>query len=214
MIIRGDTNIIKIYDYSYLINLDDYDLDDSKEIERLKENVAAYLDSGEAEALSLNEDLTGINPEGIEIEIENKIFTAEDIDYINKDIDKIINENFKTGDIILLLKTNGDGYFEYEKNPDINEIKIGYSACDIKKPDNEIYNKFCDLLLPNNVEMNGEKQDVVASNFYPKSEMTAELYTIMNDNGKYLDKITEIDVMHFGWDLLEDIIQIDYDKSI
>jgi hypothetical protein len=129
MIIRGDTNIIKIYDYSYLINLDDYDLDDSKEIERLKENVAAYLDSGEAEALSLNEDLTGINPEGIEIEIENKIFTAEDIDYINKDIDKIINENFKTGDIILLLKTNGDGYFEYEKNPDINEIKIGYSAC-------------------------------------------------------------------------------------
>jgi hypothetical protein len=214
MIIRGDTNIIKIYDYSYLINLDDYDLDDSKEIERLKENVAAYLDSGEAEALSLNEDLTGINPEGIEIEIENKIFTAEDIDYINKDIDKIINENFKTGDIILLLKTNGDGYFEYEKNPDINEIKIGYSACDIKKPDNEFYNKFCDLLLPNDVEINGQKQDVIASNFYPKAEMMAELYTIMNDNGKYLDKITEIDVMHFGWDLLEDIIQIDYDKSI
>jgi hypothetical protein len=215
MIIRGNTNIIKIYDYSYLINLNEYDLADSKEIERLNDAVASFLDSGEAEALTLNEELIGINPDGLEIEIEDNRYTTEDIEYINKNINDIINENFKIGDIVLLFRANGEGFFEYEQNPKIDELKIGYTACDIEMPDNDFYNNFCDLILPKTVEINGEKTEVIANNFYPKSEMIAGLYVVKEEEGvKFLDKVTEIDVMHVGWDLLEDIIQVDYDKSI
>lgn len=214
MVIRGDTNIIKVYDYSYLINLDEYDLSDSKEIERLNDVVVSFLDSGEAEALSLNEELIGVNPDGAEIEIEDNEYNAEDVEYINKNVNDMVNENFKTGDIVLLIRANGDGYFEYDANPKIDDLKIGYTACDVEAPDNEFYNNFCDLLLPYSVEINGQKAEVVANNFYPKSEMMAELYTVKKEDGvKFLDKISEIDIMHFGWDLFEDIIQIDYDES-
>jgi hypothetical protein len=219
MIIRGDTNILKIYDYTYLINLDEYDLNDSKEIERLNEAVVSFLDSGEAETISLDEELIGINPDGVEIEIENNVYTAEDVEYINKNINDTINETFKVGDVILLLRAKGEGYFEYEQNPKIKELKIGYTACDIEAPENEFYNNFCDMLLPYFVKINNEKAEVIATNFYPKNEIMAELYVVKEEIGvkrgvKFLDKITEIDVMHFNWDILEDIIQIDYDKSI
>jgi hypothetical protein len=114
---------------------------------------------------------------------------------------------------VLLLRASGDGYFEYEINPKIDEVKIGYTACDIEAPDNEFYNTFCDLLLPYSVEIKGEKAEVVSNNFYPKDEMTADLYVVKEEDGvKFLDKVSEIDVMHFGWDLLEDIIQVDYDN--
>jgi hypothetical protein len=213
MVIRGESNIIKVYDYSYLINLDEYDLNDSKEIERLNEAVVSFLDSGEAESLSLNEELIGVTPDTAEIEIEESTYTAEDVEYINKNVNDIVAENFKVGDVVLLLRAKGEGYFEYEINPKIDELKIGYTACDIEMPDNEFYNNFCDLLLPYVVEINGEKAEVVANNFYPKDEMMAELYVVKEEDGvKFLDKITEIDVMHFGWDLLEDIIQVDYDN--
>jgi hypothetical protein len=211
MVIRGNTNIIKVYDYSYLINLDEYDLSDSKEIERLNDAVVSFLDSGEAEALSLNKELIGVSPDNAEIEIEENEYSAEDIEYINKNVNDIVNENFKVGDIILLIRANGDGYFEYDNNPKIDELKIGYIACDVEAPDNEFYNNFCDLLLPNCVEINGQKTEVVVNNFYPKSEIMAELYTVKEEDGvKFLDKVSEIDVMHFGWDLFEDLIQVEY----
>jgi hypothetical protein len=214
MVIRGETNIMKVYDYSYLINLDEYDLTDSKELERLNETVVSFLDAGEAEALSLNEELIGIIPDDAEIEIDENIYTAEDVEYINRYVNDIVNENFKVGDVLLFLRGNGDGYFEYDINPKIDELKIGYTACDIEAPDNEFYNNFCDLLLPYAVEINGEKAEVVANNFYPKSEMMAELYVVKEEDGvKFLDKVTEIDVMHFDWDLFEDLIQVDYDES-
>ncbi|WP_096258920.1 hypothetical protein [Lebetimonas natsushimae] len=214
MVIRGNTNIVKVYDYSYLINLNEYDLSDSKDLERLNDAVVSFLDSGEAEALSLNEELVGVNPDGTEIEIENNVYTAEEVDYDNKNVNNIINENFKVGDVVLLLRANGEGYFEYEVNPKVDELKIGYTACDMEAPDNEFYNNFCDLLLPYSVTVNGEKIEITANNFYPKSEMTAELYVVKEEEGvKFLDKVSELDVMHFGWDLFEDIIQVDYDES-
>jgi hypothetical protein len=215
MVIRGETNIIKVYDYTYLINLDEYDLSDFKEIERLNETVVSFLDAGEAESLSLNTELMGIIPDTAEIEIEDNIYTAEDIDYSNKYLNQIVDENFKVGDVVLFLRANGDGYFEYEENPAVDELQIGYTACDVDAPDNEFYNFFCDLLLPYEVEIGGKKAEVVANIFYPKDEMMAELYIVKEEDGvKFLDKITEIDVMHFGWDLFEDLIQVDYDSSI
>jgi hypothetical protein len=214
MVIRGETNIMKVYDYSYLINLDEYDLTDSREIERLNETVVSFLDAGEAEALSLNEELIGVIPDDAEIEIGDNVYSSEDVEYINRYVNDIVNQYFKLGDVLLFLRGNGEGYFEYEEKPSIDELKIGYTACDIEVPDNEFYNNFCDLLLPYFVEINGEKAEVVANNFYPKSEMTAELYVVKEEEGvKFLDKVTEIDVMHFGWDLFEDLIQVDYDES-
>jgi hypothetical protein len=214
MVIRGETNIMKVYDYSYLINLDEYDLTDSREIERLNETVVSFLDAGEAEALSLNEELIGVIPDDAEIEIGDNVYSSEDVEYINRYVNDIVNENFKVGDILLFLRGNGDGYFEYDENPSIDEVKVGYTACDIEAPDNEFYNNFCDLLLPYSMEINGQKAEVVANNFYPKSEMMAELYVVKEEDGvKFLDKVTEIDVMHFDWDLFEDLIQVDYDES-
>jgi hypothetical protein len=214
MVIRGETNIMKVYDYSYLINLDEYDLTDSREIERLNETVVSFLDAGEAEALSLNEELIGVIPDDAEIEIGDNVYSSEDVEYINRYVNDIVNKNFKVGDILLFLRGNGDGYFEYDENPSIDEVKVGYTACDIEAPDNEFYNNFCDLLLPYSMEINGQKAEVVANNFYPKSEMMAELYVVKEEDGvKFLDKVTEIDVMHFDWDLFEDLIQVDYDES-
>ncbi len=215
MVIRGETNIIKVYDLSPLIAENDYDLDNLKEIEKFQDTVASYIDSGEAEALSFETELIGTVPENTEIEIGDDTYFFEDVDYINKSVDNLISENLNEGDVVCLMQASGDGYFEYEQNPDINELRIGYTACDVDTPEEPVYDFFCDLLLPDLVEAKGQKLEITAKNFYPKDTMIAEVYIVkMKEGNKYLERICEIDVLHFGWDLFEDIIQVDYDEPI
>jgi len=214
MVIRGETNLIKVYDLTPVIDLENYDLSESSDIQRLQETIGSYIDAGEAEAVSLPTNLVGVLPDSAEIEINDNVYTFEDVEYKNKSVDELISENFNEGDVILLLQGNGDGYFEYELNPDINDVKIGYTACDIEAPDEPIYDFFCDLMLPDLVEVNGEKVDIIASNFYPKDTLVAEVYVVREDNGKYLEKVAEVDILHEHWDLFEDIIQVDYDDPI
>jgi len=214
MVIRGETNLIKVYDLTPVIDLENYDLSESSDIQRLQETIGSYIDAGEAEAVSLPTNLVGVLPDSAEIEINDNVYTFEDVEYKNKSVDELISENFNEGDVILLLQGNGDGYFEYELNPDINDVKIGYTACDIEAPDEPIYDFFCDLMLPDLVEVNGEKLDIIASNFYPKDTLVAEVYVVREDNGKYLEKVAEVDILHEHWDLFEDIIQVDYDDPI
>ena len=215
MVIRGETNIIKVYDLTPLISREDYDLDNLKEIEKFQDTVASYIDSGEAEALSFETELIGTVPENTEIEIGDDTFFFEDVEYINKSVDNLITEELNEGDVVCLMQASGDGYFEYEENPDIKELKIGYTACDIDTPEEPIYDFFCDLLLPDLVKVGDKKLEVIAKNFYPKDNIVAEVYVVRNENGKkYLERVCEIDVLHFGWDLFEDIIQVDYDEPI
>ena len=215
MIIRGDSNIIKVYDLTPLIDIESYDLSDSKDLENFQETVVSFIDSGEAEAVDLPEDLVGIVPDTAEIEINDNTYTFEDVEYINKSVDELISENFEEGDVLLLLQGNGDGYFEYEENPEIDDLKIGYTACDIDTPEEPIYDFFCDLILPKIVEIKGEKIEPIATNFYPKDTIIGEVYIVRKEDGnKYLEKVADIDVMHFHWDLFEDIIQVDYDDPI
>jgi len=215
MIIRGESNIIKIYDLTSLVDMENYDFSDARDIENFKESVASFLDAKEADAVNLPEDLIGIVPDGAEIEINGEVYTFEDVEYINKNINELISENFKEGDVVCLLQANGDGYFEYDENPDVKELKIGYSACDIELPDESVYDFFCDLMLPKIVKAGSRRLEVTASNFYPKSEAVAEVYEVREDGGvKYLQKLTQIDMLHFQWDEFEDIIQVDYDDPI
>ena len=215
MVIRGETNIIKAYDLTPLIDINEYDINDAKELESFQDTVASYIDSGEAEAISFETELIGTVPENTEIEINDETYFFEDLEYINKSVDELIAEQLNEGDIICLIQANGDGYFEYEENPDIKDLKIGYTACDIDTPDEPIYEFFCDLLLPDLVKIGDEKLEIVAKNFYPKDTMIAEVYVVRNDGGKkYLERVCEIDMLHFGWDLFEDIIQVDYDEPI
>ena len=215
MVIRGETNIIKAYDLTPLVDLESYDLDNSRDLERFQEAVASFIDSGEAEALSFETELIGTVPENTEIEIGDDTYFFEDVEYINKSVDDLISNQLNEGDIICLVQAHGDGYFEYEENPDINDLRIGYTACDVDTPEEPIYDFFCDLLLPDLVKVNDEKLEVVAKNFYPKDTMIAEVYIVRNDGGNnYLEKICDIDLLHFGWDLFEDIIQVDYDEPI
>ncbi len=215
MVIRGETNIIKVYDLTPLVNVEEYDLYDSKELERFQDTVASYIDSGEAEALSFETELIGTVPENTEIEIGEDTYFFEDVEYINKSVDNLIADNLNEGDVVCLLQASGDGYFEYEQDPDINELRIGYTACDIDTPEEPVYDFFCDLLLPDLVKVKDEKLEVIAKNFYPKDTMIAEVYIVKSKEGsKYLERVCEIDVLHFGWDLFEDIIQVDYDEPI
>jgi hypothetical protein len=216
MIIRGDTNLIKVYDLTPVVDAESYDLNDSKEIEKFKESVVSFLDAGELEAVDLPDELVGVVPDGAEIEIEDKTYTFEDIEYINKTVDELISENFEEGDLILLVQASGEGYFEYEENPQIDKLKIGYTACDIDVPDEPIYDFFCDLMLPYYVFEDGKKLEAIANNFYPKDSITGEVYIVRvnEEGGKYLEKACDIDLLHFGWDLFEDIIQVDYDEPI
>ena len=214
MVIRGETNLIKVYDLTPVIDLENYDLSESSDIQRLQETVGSFLDAGEVEAVNLPTDLIGVIPDGAEIETNGNTYTFEDVEYINASVDSLISENFNEGDVLLLLQGNGEGYFEYEANPDINEVKIGYTACDVEAPDEPVYDFFCDLMLPDMVEINGEKAEIAASNFYPKDTMVAEVYVVRNDGGKYLEKVAEVDILHEHWDLFEDIIQVDYDDPI
>ena len=215
MIIRGETNIIKAYDLTPLVDLESYDLDNARDLERFQESVASFIDSGEAEALTFETELIGTVPENTEIEIENETYFFEDVEYINKSVDELISEQLNEGDVVCLVQAHGDGYFEYEENPNINDLRIGYTACDIDTPEEPIYDFFCDLLLPDLVKANDEKLEVVAKNFYPKDTMIAEVYIVRSDGGtKYLEKICDIDLLHFNWDLFEDIIQVDYDEPI
>jgi hypothetical protein len=210
MVIRGESNIIKVYDLTPVIDIDSYDLTDSRELERFEDSVVSYLDAGEVEAIEMPTDLIGVVPDSAEIEIEDNTYTFEDVTYKNRSVDELITEKFNEGDVILLIQANGDGYFEYEANPDINDVQIGYTACDIDMPDEPIYEFFCDLMLPDDLYINGEKVEIIASNFYPKDTMIAEVYRVTSEG---LERIAEIDVMHFGWDLFEDIIQVDYDEN-
>ncbi|WP_457564248.1 hypothetical protein [Caminibacter sp.] len=210
MVIRGESNIIKVYDLTPVIDIASYDLTDSRELERFQETVVSYIDAGEAEAIEMPTDLIGIVPDGAEIEISENTYTFEDITYKNRSVDELITERFNEGDVILLLQANGDGYFEYDVNPDINDIQIGYTACDIETPQEPVYDFFCDLMLPDDLYVKGEKAEVIASNFYPKDTMFAEVYVV---KGGHLQRVAEIDVMHFQWDLFEDIIQVDYDEN-
>jgi len=214
MVIRGESNIIKIYDLTAFVDDKNYDLDNLKEIEEFKEAVVSYIESGEVEALNFEIDLIGTVPENTEIEIEDETYFFEDVEYINKSVDELISEKLNEGDVICLIQASGDGYFEYEANPDINELKIGYTACDMNTPDEPIYDFFCDLLLPDLVKVNDNKLEPVAKNFYPKNAIIGEVYIVRNNNGKYLERICEIDLLHEGWDIFEDIIQIDYDEPI
>ncbi len=211
MVIRGESNLVKVYDLTSLIDIENYDLADAKDLEVLQDNVVSLIDSKEAESANLNEELIGVIPDSAEIEINDETYTFEDVEYINKSVAELISENFEEGSLLFLLQANGEGYFEYEENPSIDEVKIGYSACDIDDVEGKIYDFFCDLMLPKIVEVNDERLECVASNFYPKDTMIGELYIVREDGGRYLEKITEIDVMHFGWDLFEDLIRVDYD---
>ena len=213
MVIKGDTNILKIYDLTDLIDLNEYDLDNLKEMDKFKDTVASYIDSGEADALSFEDELVGILPESCEIQIDNNTYSFEDINYKNRDINTIISEKLKENDVISILKTAGEGYFEYEQNPDIKNIQIGFSACDIYEPKENIFEFFCDLILPFDVNVNNKKIEVIASNFYPKDTVLAEVYTVKSEKGKkYLQRVCEIDILHFNWDEIEDIIQVSYDE--
>ena len=214
MVIRGETNIIKAYDLTPLVDREEYDLDNLKEIEEFQEAVMSFLDSGEAETLSFETELIGTVPENTEIEIEDNTYFFDDVEYINKSVNDLIADNLNENDVICLFQASGDGYFEYEENPDIKNLKIGYTACDIDTPKEPIYEFFCDLLLPYLVKENDNKLEVVATNFYPKDTMFAEIYIVRNKDGKkYLEKVCDIDVLHYGWDLFEDIIQVDYDTT-
>ena len=208
MVIRGETNILKIYDLTPLIDLNNYDLDNEKDLENFKNTAESYIQSGEAEALDFETDLIGIVPENMEIEIGNETYFFEDINYENKKINELINEKFNENDIVCIFQASGDGYFEYEENPDINNLKIGYIACDIEMPQNNIYEFFCDLLLPDMVKEKNKKLEITAKNFYPKDTIIAEVYIVKK--GKILEKICDIDILHFGWDEFEDIIQVEY----
>ena len=216
MVIRGEANIIKAYDLTPLVDANGYDLDNLKEIEEFKEVVASYIDAGEAEAINFETDLIGTVPDTTEIEIEDNVYTFEDVEYINTSVDELISEQLDEGNVVCLIQANGDGYFEYEENPDINELQIGYTACDVDTPDEPIYEFFCDLLLPDLVLASGEKLEMVAKNFYPKDTMIAEVYIVrVNEEGnKYLERVCEIDLLHYHWDLFEDLIQVDYDEPI
>jgi len=213
MVIRGDSNIVKVYDLTPFVDLQNYDLEDAKERERFEDMVVSFIDTGEADDLDIPIDLIGVEPDGAQIEIEEDIYSSEDITYKNRNVNELILDTFKTGDIVLVLRASGDGYFEYDENPKIDELQIGYTACDIELPESPIYSFFCDLMLPDDVRVGDKKLDIVASNFYPKDTMIAEVYVVRYDNKKYLERILEVDVMHFGWDLFEDIIQVDYDEN-
>ncbi len=213
MIIRGETNILKIYDLSYLVDKNEYDFSSQKDIEQFAADAASYIDSGEAEAVDTPQSLVGVIPDDAEININEKSYTFEDVTYKNESVDALISDNFSEGDVIALFQAKGDGYFEYGENPDINTLRIGYTACDMEAPDEEIYDFFCDLMLPFDVEAEGEKLEVTASNFYPKDTVKAEIYTVKNEGGKYLQKLCEIDILHENWDIFEDIIQVDYDQN-
>jgi len=214
MIIRGETNLIKVYDLTPVIDLESYDLSESSDIQRLQETVGSFIDAGEVEAVNLPTDLIGVIPDTAEIETNGETYTFEDVEYVNTTVDKLISENFNEGDVILLLQGNGDGYFEYEENPSIDEVKIGYTACDIQTPDEPVYDFFCDLMLPDLVKISENKAEIIASNFYPKDTVVGEIYVVREDNGKYLERIAEVDILHEHWDLFEDIIQVDYDDPI
>lgn len=210
MVIRGETNIIKAYDLTPLVDLSEYDLANSEDLEKLQESVASFIDSGEADALSFETELIGTVPENTEIEIGDETYFFEDVEYINKSVNNLIAEQLNEGDVVCLVQASGDGYFEYEENPDIKNLKIGYIACDVDTPEEPIYEFFCDLLLPDLVKENNKKLEVIAKNFYPKNAMIGEVYVVRKDTEKYLEKICEVDLLHFGWDLLEDIIQVEY----
>ena len=215
MIIRGETNIIKVYDLTPLIARENYDLDNLNDIEEFKDLVVNFLDNGEADAISFEAELIGTVPENTEIEIGDNTFFFDDISYINKSVDNLITENLNEDNVICILQASGDGYFEYEENPAINDLKIGYTACDLETPDESIYDFFCDLLLPDLVKIKDNKLEIVSKNFYPKNAIIGEGYIVKNEKGnKYLEKVCEIDVLHFDWDLFEDIIQVDYDEPI
>ena len=212
MVIRGDSNILKIYDLTNLIDGEEYDVNNLKEIEAFSESVASFIDSGEAEALSFENELVGVVPEGSEIEIDGKTYTFEDVTYKNRDINGLILEELNEGDIIAILNLAGEGYFEYEQNPNIEDLQIGYSACDVFDLQENAFNGFCDLMLPYDVSVNDEKLEVIATNFYPKDTIVAEVYTVKSEEKrKYFQKICDIDILHFNWDELEDIIQVTYE---
>ncbi len=210
MVIRGETNILKIYDLTALVDLNSYDLDNEKEIENFKNTVEGYIASGEAQALDFEVDLIGTVPENTEIEIGENTYFFEDVEYINKNIDELLHEKFNEGDIVCIFQASGDGYFEYEEEPDIKNLKIGYMACDVYTPKETVYEFFCDLLLPDMVKENNKKLEVTAKNFYPKDTIIAEVYVVKKDKAKYFEKICDIDILHFGWDEFEDIIQVEY----
>jgi hypothetical protein len=213
MVLRGESNIIKVYDLTPLVDINEYDFSNSRDIERFQDVVASFLDAGEAEAVDLPTELIGVVPDSAEFEVGDKFLSFEDVEYINKSVDELISENFNEGDVLLLLQANGDGYFEYEENP--QNFRIGYTACDVDRPDAPVYEFFCDLMLPDLVKADDKKLEIVASNFYPKDTMIGEVYIVREEEGnKYLEKITDIDMLHFGWDLFEDIIQVDYDDPI
>jgi len=214
MVIRGETNILKVYDLTAFVDANEYDLANPKDIEAFKDAAYSFIQSGEAEALEFETELIGTVPENTEIEIGDETYFFEDVTYINKSVDELISERLNEGDIIAILQASGDGYFEYEQNPSINELQIGYTACDIDTPEEPIYDFFCDLLLPDLVKANNEKLEIVSKNFYPKDTVIAEIYRVKSKDGaKYLEKITELDILHFGWDEFEDIIQVDYDTT-
>ena len=211
MVIRGDSNILKIYDLTDLIDSEEYDFNSLKDIEKFQDTVASYLDSGEAEALSFENELVGVVPEGSEIEIEDT-YTFEDVTYKNRDINSMILDELNEGDTVAILNLSGEGYFEYEQNPDIKNLQIGYSACDVFDVEENAFNSFCDLMLPYDVSVNNEKLEVVATNFYPKDTIVAEIYTVKSEGErKYFQKLCDVDILHFNWDDLEDIIQVTYE---
>ncbi len=210
MIIRGETNIVKAYDLTSFVDLDKYDLDNEKDIDNFKNVIESYITSGEAEALEFETGLVGMIPENTEIEIKGNTYLFEDLNYINVNVNKLITEKLNKGDIICILQAKGEGYFEYEENPiSINDLQVGYIACDINTPKNPFYMFLCDLILPDLINLKNKKLNIIANNFYPKDTIVAEVYIVKEEEkNKILNRICEIDMLHFGWDKFEDIIQV------
>lgn len=212
--LRGDVNFLKMYGFKGLIDISEYDLSDSFDLEKFKQKVAELFDAGELEAINLPEELMGLILDSTEVEFENKSVDVESLELENVDINKLICDNFEVDDTFLLLKGSAEGYFEYDIEDNLDSLKIGYVACDVYLPQEPIYDFFCDLVLPNRLKIKDEIVEISAKNIYPKDELDAQVYKVVEgESGKYLEKIVDVELLRESWDSFEDLIQVDYDSN-
>jgi hypothetical protein len=62
-------------------------------------------------------------------------------------------------------------------------------------------------MLPTLATINDEKLELSALNITPKNSIEAQIFKVVqNSEGKFLQSVASIDLMHFSWDSLEDLI--------
>ncbi|BBG66009.1 hypothetical protein NNO_1306 [Hydrogenimonas sp.] len=169
---------------------------DELNMRELFENINAFIESGELDALGSSSVMTAMDPESAKIVLdadglEEVEVSLDDITLDNIDVDKRLEllEKSKIGDIFFVRTEVGEAYWdlsgECEASFALQNVKLGYLDCTESHDQYDLlresyYDFLCDLVVPEEAYYKDEKLEL-DEHVLRTQQVYGELYIVRQE---------------------------------